>query len=93
MTPWNWWHMGPGWGWGGMLIGMIVMLLFWGGVIALAFFAIRWLSRRDIGDPRRDASREDETPLEMKNTHPIQTKRSSAPSRRGLARMENLWIG
>jgi putative membrane protein len=37
--------MGHGWGWGGWLIGGLMMLLFWGGLIALAFFALRALMR------------------------------------------------
>ena len=40
---WHGWDMG--FGWGGWLIGGLVMLLFWGGVIALAFFAVRALMR------------------------------------------------
>ncbi len=40
---WHGWDIGFGWGlW---LVGGLVMLLFWGGVIALAFFAIRALMR------------------------------------------------
>ena len=40
-----WWgqHM-FGLGWSGWLLGGLMMLLFWGGIIALAFFAIRALS-------------------------------------------------
>ncbi len=35
-------HMyGLDWGWGGWLLGGLMMLLFWGGFIALVFFAIR----------------------------------------------------
>ena len=48
------WHMWNGWGWGGLLIGGLMMLLFWGGVIALAFFAIRALMRPG---PQRDEER------------------------------------
>jgi putative membrane protein len=33
-------HM-TNWGWGGMLMGGLMMLLFWGGFIALLIFAIR----------------------------------------------------
>ena len=39
-----WPHMGGGFGWGGWIIGGLMMLLFWGGLIALLFFAIRALS-------------------------------------------------
>lgn len=44
MGPWDGWHMGT-WGWGGMFIGGLMMLLFWGAVIALAFFAIRAITQ------------------------------------------------
>ncbi len=51
---WDWWN----WGWGGgimMLIGGLMMLLFWGGIIFLIF----WLLRRQTwhegyGSGRRD---------------------------------------
>lgn len=33
-----------GLGWGGWLLGGLMMLLFWGGIIALVFFAIRAFS-------------------------------------------------
>lgn len=42
-----WWgHHGFGWGdfgWGGMLISGLVMLLFWGGLILLVVLAVRYL--------------------------------------------------
>ncbi len=40
-----WWgqHM-FGLGWSGWLLGGLMMLLFWGGIIALVFFAIRAFS-------------------------------------------------
>jgi len=41
--------MGHGWGWGGWLIGGLMMLLFWGSFIALAFFALRALMRSGQG--------------------------------------------
>ena len=31
-------------GWGGWLLGGLMMLLFWGGIIALVFFAVRAFS-------------------------------------------------
>lgn len=45
------------WGGGyGMLGGMVMMLVFWGVVIALIIFAVKWLSDgRGPGDRRRDA--------------------------------------
>jgi putative membrane protein len=42
---WHGWDMGHGINWGGWLFGGLMMLLFWGGIIALAFFAIRALLR------------------------------------------------
>jgi len=36
---------GMGLGWMGMLFGGLMMLLFWGGLIALIFFAARALAR------------------------------------------------
>lgn len=36
------WDMG--WGWGGMALGSLSMILFWGGLLAVLFFAIRALS-------------------------------------------------
>lgn len=40
----GWWH--HGWmfgngGWEGLLMGGVMMLLFWGGLIALAYIALR----------------------------------------------------
>jgi putative membrane protein len=45
MMMWHGWDMGHGWGWGGWLVGGLMMLLFWGGLIVLAFFALRALTR------------------------------------------------
>lgn len=36
-----WPHHMTGFGWGGWIIAGLVMLLFWGGLIALVFFTIR----------------------------------------------------
>ncbi len=49
-----WW--GPGFGWGGMIFGGLMMLLFWGGLIVLAILAFRALSRSG-GWQSRDANR------------------------------------
>jgi putative membrane protein len=49
-----------------MLIGALVMVLFWGGVIALAFFAIRALSRPGrSGDEAGRTFTQAQTPLEI----------------------------
>ena len=53
MGPWDGWHMGS-WGWGGMIMGGLAMLIFWGGVIALAFFAIRALTQSGHADRGSD---------------------------------------
>jgi putative membrane protein len=43
-----------GFGWGGWLLGGLMMLLFWGGIIALVFFSIRAIS----GSSNRTATRQ-----------------------------------
>jgi len=54
------------WGWGGWIIGGLVMLLFWGGVIALAFFAIRAVSRSGRqGEGTEPSSLNGESALEI----------------------------
>ena len=39
-----WPHLSSGFGWGGWIIGGLIMILFWGGLIALVFFSIRAFS-------------------------------------------------
>jgi putative membrane protein len=43
------WMHGFGFGWGGMIFGGLLMLLFWGVVIALIVFVVRALSRPGSG--------------------------------------------
>jgi putative membrane protein len=49
------WGDGFGWsglggfGWVGMLLSSVMMLVFWGGLIALGFFAVRALARSGSG--------------------------------------------
>jgi putative membrane protein len=43
MGPWDGWHMGGGWL--AMLLGGLLLILFWIAVIALAFFAVRRIAR------------------------------------------------
>lgn len=38
-----------GWGWGHMIFGSIMMLLFWGGLVVLIVLAVRWIG----GGPTR----------------------------------------
>ena len=59
---------GHGWGynWGMMLVGGLFMLLFWGGVIALAVFAIRAFTRSDRSpDQGGSIPPRAQTPLEI----------------------------
>jgi len=43
------WMHGFGFGWGGMIFGGLLTLLFWGVIIALIVFAVRALSRPGSG--------------------------------------------
>jgi putative membrane protein len=55
---------GHGFGWAGMIFGGLMMLLFWGGLIALVILAVRAFSTSG----NRETSRGDntgETPLEI----------------------------
>jgi putative membrane protein len=36
-------HYGWDWGWGHMMFGSLMMILFWGGIILAIVFAVRWL--------------------------------------------------
>ncbi|QEA37660.1 hypothetical protein FGL86_00290 [Pistricoccus aurantiacus] len=56
----SFWH--PAWGWGHMFFGGLMMIVFWGGLIALVVLLVRWLSRNDTSasDPSRRP-----TPLEI----------------------------
>lgn len=38
-----------GWGGGGMIGGLFMMVLFWGGLIALVVILVRWLDRDSRG--------------------------------------------
>ncbi len=52
-----WW--GHGWSWEGMIFGGLMMLLFWGGLIALAVVVIRGLaSSGSRQPPARESSSE-----------------------------------
>lgn len=37
------WHPGWDWGWGHMIFGSLMMVLFWGGIILAIVLAVRWL--------------------------------------------------
>lgn len=55
----GWWHHGWGiGGWESILIGGVMMLLFWGGLFALVFFGIRAATgtgRRQEAEPTDQA--------------------------------------
>ena len=36
-------HYGWDWGWGHMMFGSLMMILFWGGIILAIVLAVRWL--------------------------------------------------
>lgn len=39
----DYWNYGWNWGWGHMILGPLMMILFWGGIILVIVFAVRWL--------------------------------------------------
>ena len=42
----DYWHYGWDWGWGHMIFGSVMMILFWGGIILVIVLAVRWLGGR-----------------------------------------------
>jgi putative membrane protein len=50
----DYWHYG--WGWGHMIFGSVMMIVFWGGIILAIVLAVRWLggdsARRGGSQPR-----------------------------------------
>ena len=42
-------HMWGDWGWGHMIFGSLMMVLFWGGVIIVIVLLVRWLSSGSTG--------------------------------------------
>lgn len=42
---WWYWHHHGEFGWGHMIFGTLMMLVFWGGLILLIFLAVRWFGR------------------------------------------------
>ncbi len=57
-----WW--GNGWGWEGMLFGGLMMLLFWGGLIALTVVLLRGLAGSG-SRPSPDRDRPAESALDI----------------------------
>jgi putative membrane protein len=40
----DYWHYGGNWGWGHMIFGSVMMLLFWGVIIVGIVLVVRWLA-------------------------------------------------
>ena len=60
-------HMSE-YGWGHMFFGGLMMIVFWGGVIALVVLLVRWLSRSDTlgrNETPTSGSSKRPTPLEI----------------------------
>jgi len=56
----GYWHYGGDWGWGHMIFGSVMMLLFWGVIIVGIVIVVRWIAggvSRESGSspPRRRA--------------------------------------
>ena len=54
----DYWHYDWNWGWGHMLFGSMMMVLFWGGIILVIVLAVRWLGGESSQKPMRVASGE-----------------------------------
>lgn len=55
----NWHH---GWGWGHMIFGSLMMILFWGGMILAVVFVIRSIQGQD-----KDRQATEKSPLDILN--------------------------
>lgn len=51
------WHYGWDWGWGHMIFGSLMMILFWGGIIVAIVLAVRWRGSGSSQDTSPAASR------------------------------------
>lgn len=58
-----WW--GHGFGWASVLFGVLMMLLFWGGLIALVVLVIRGLSGQTSTDSALQSSSTSTTALDI----------------------------
>ena len=72
------WDWGSGYGWGMWIFGTLMMLLFWGGLIALAIFVVRALAgpKQTSGESaieilRRRLAAGEITPEEFERTRKI----------------------
>ena len=54
------WHDGMGWGW--MLFGGLLMLVFWGAIIALVVWGVKKVTEREDSTPKTTEKRD---PLEI----------------------------
>ncbi len=54
------WH--SSWGWGHMIFGLAMMILFWGAIILLVVLLVRWLSG---SGPQQHAPTAHQTPLDI----------------------------
>jgi len=55
-----WW--GHGWGYGHMMFGGLLMVIFWGSIIVLAVLAVRWFAGNNN---QREAQLPRQTPLDI----------------------------
>ncbi len=53
----EYWHDGWDWGWGHMIFGSLMMVIFWGGIIFAIVLAVRWLGGRSPHEAAPSASR------------------------------------
>ncbi len=53
----DYWHYAWDWGWGHMLFGAMMMILFWGGIIVFIVLAVRWFGGRSLHGGAPPASR------------------------------------
>jgi hypothetical protein len=44
------WYGGDGWGWGGVIVNVLAMVVFWGAVITVIVFAV-WFRSGERSDP------------------------------------------
>ena len=52
----GYWHPGWDWGWGHTILGSVMMIVFWGGLILAIVLAVRWLSGGSPQAGRRQPS-------------------------------------
>ena len=51
-------HMWGDWGWGHMIFGSLMMVLFWGGIIVAVVLLFRWLGGGSTGKTALDILKE-----------------------------------